>query len=120
MRWLHTEYILKGIYLGLLLFAAIQEPDWTAAGQLLLCTLGGLTLALGVAAFAKFREGFRVHGRLPAFLLFLLLESPTLVYAGILLGTAVGAFRLRSPDRVNDLILIWCVGGGALHRVVSC
>ena len=47
MRWLHAEYILKGTYLGLLLFAALAEPDWISLGVVALLALGGLAIALG-------------------------------------------------------------------------
>src|SRR5262249_44916342 len=95
MRWLQTEYILKGVYLGFLVFVALQEPDWRRIGLVALCTFGGLFLCLAVAGYRKWREGYRPRGRWPAFLLFLLLESPDLVYAGILLGLATGAFAVR-------------------------
>jgi tetratricopeptide (TPR) repeat protein len=90
MRWLQTEYICKGIFLGLLLYAALHEPDWPTLGWVNLCILAGLVLGLGVAAVRKFSQGYRVGGRALAFVLFLLLESPAPVYAGILAGTAVG------------------------------
>src|SRR5205085_12324380 len=97
MRWPLSEYVLKGIFLGLLLFAALGAPDPTAAGRVGLWLAGGLGAGLLVAAVLKLRQGFRPAGRPLTFLLFLLLESPTLVYAGSILGLAVGAFRLQ-PD----------------------
>src|ERR1700682_2161570 len=45
MRWLKTEYILKGVYLGLVLFAALQaaaSPRWNARGAV-----------VGTAAFSQ-------------------------------------------------------------------
>jgi tetratricopeptide (TPR) repeat protein len=121
MRWLNTEYILKGVYLGLVLFAALMlaapgEHSWQTLLRVNLCTLAGLVLALVVAAFLKLREGFRVKGRLLVFLLFLVLESPTLVYAGILVGAAVGAFLVRQESL--DYLLLPTVGGGAAAGVV--
>ena len=93
MRWLQTEYILKGIYLGLLVYAALEgaaapEPDWWAPVRVTLCSLVGLAVCLGIAGWLKMREGYKTRGQLPAFVLFLLLESPALVYSGVLLGTA--------------------------------
>jgi tetratricopeptide (TPR) repeat protein len=117
MRWLNTEYILKGVYLGLVLFAALsqaaekQADAWAGPICVFLCTLGGLALALAVAALLKRREGFRVKGRLLVFLLFLLLESPTLVYAGVLGGTVAGIFLVRHEGL--DYLLLPTVGGGA-------
>jgi tetratricopeptide (TPR) repeat protein len=120
MRWLQSEYLLKGIYLGLLAFLALQEAtaclDWRTPVFVTLFTLGGLTVALGAAAASKVRQGYQVKGRLPAFILFLLLESPTLVYAGIILGTAFGAAILGLYGKDADL-LVKTVGGGVVLGV---
>ena len=113
MRWLHAEYVLKGIFLGLLLFVALREHDSQALGLVVLLAFGGLAVALGIAAFRKLREGYRVKGRLFAFLLFLVLESPELVYAGTLAGLIAGALLLRQ-DQVDTQLLLGAVGGGAV------
>jgi tetratricopeptide (TPR) repeat protein len=120
MRWLHTEYILKGVYLGLVLFAALQagavaRESWTALAWVNLLALAGLVLALGIAAVVKSRQGYRSRGRPVVYLFFLLLESPELVYAGILGGTLLGTFLSAEPA-VTDLLLP-TVGGGALAGV---
>jgi tetratricopeptide (TPR) repeat protein len=112
MRWLQTEYLLKGVYLGLLLFVALQKP---AADQMALFALypfGGLALALGLAGYLKLREGYRVRGRLFSFILFLLLENAYLVYGGIILGMAVGALQFQKED--NDWLLVGTVTGGVV------
>lgn len=120
MRSFHTEYILKGIYLGLVLFVALEvsataEPDWMGPVKATLCTLGGLAICLAIAAGLKLREGYRASGQWPAFILFLLLECPTLVYAGILLGTVVGAILVKSVEpRENNWLIAYTVGGGAV------
>src|SRR5690349_21804342 len=96
----HTEYILKGVFLGLVLYAApwlAALPASVASWQEALwrCNLGplvGLIAALLVATVIKMSEGVRVQGRPVSFLLFLLLESRNLVYGGIILGMAVGAY----------------------------
>lgn len=119
MRWLQSEYILKGIYLGVLLLVAVQVPDWRAVGAVALCMLGGLVLALGIAAARKLREGYRVKGRLPAFVLFLVLESPSLVYTGIILGTLLGAYlAIPRPEGPENWHLPIAVGGGAVLGVL--
>jgi tetratricopeptide (TPR) repeat protein len=119
MRWLQTEYIYKGIFLGLLLYAALHEPDWRALVAVNLCILAGLVIGLGVAAVRKFSQGYRVGGRPLAFVLFLLLESPYLIYAGVLAGTAVGAVAFIPPAATpapqppwRELLLF--VAGGAV------
>jgi tetratricopeptide (TPR) repeat protein len=112
MRWQHLEYVLKGIYLGLLLFVAFQEPSWHDVGLVAGCMLAGLVVCLGLAGLRKQREGYRVQGRWFAFVLFLLLESPSLVYIGILTGLALSALLVRHADQEA----LWgaTVGGGAV------
>jgi tetratricopeptide (TPR) repeat protein len=127
MRWLQTEYILKGVFLGLLLFASLKaaappQPDsvatgWPAVLRVTGLTLAGLAVALGIAAVQKLREGYQAKGRVLAFVIFLLLESPTLVYAGIILGLAAGAFTLRENE--DDVrLLVTTVAGGAVLGVL--
>jgi tetratricopeptide (TPR) repeat protein len=116
MSWQQTEFILKGVYLGLLLFVGMQLHEgqwWLELGYVALCTFGGLALFLGIAAVRKLREGYRVRGRLAPFLLFLLLENPGLVYAGVILGLTVGAFTVRKDDEEHWLLFA-TVGGGAV------
>ncbi len=126
MRWLKTEYILKGLFLGLLLFVALQEAQpkfgYAATARVTLLALGGVVLALGVAALLKFRQGFRTRGNVAAFLIFLMLESSTLVYAGSLLGLGAGTFTLR-PEEGASLeefirLLVYTAAGGALLGVL--
>jgi tetratricopeptide (TPR) repeat protein len=122
MRWLQTEYLLKGIYLGLVLFAALQqaaaaEHSWDALVRVNLLALGGLLLALVVAGLLKRRQGYRTRGRLLVFTLFLLLESPTLIYLGILGGTLLGIAWVQQMGLVNSAVLqglfLPTLGGGA-------
>jgi tetratricopeptide (TPR) repeat protein len=126
MRWLQTEYLLKGVYLGLVLYAALQQAAtpqaaWDALARVNLLALGGLALALIAAGLAKLREGYRVRGRMLIFTLFLLLESPTLVYAGILGGTLSGIAwvqqTLGEQPRLRELFLP-VIGGGAAAGLV--
>src|SRR5207249_2595274 len=114
MRWPQFEYVLKGIYLGLLLFVALQEPDWGKTGLVVLFTLGGLAVCLGIAAVPKLREGYKIKGRLLAFILFLLLESHGLVYAGILLGMVFGAVAIRDEASGRAGLLVPAVVGGGV------
>jgi tetratricopeptide (TPR) repeat protein len=117
MRWLHTEYLLKGLYLGLVLYAALKQAavpqaDWATLLLVNATALGGLAVALAVAAAIKMREGYRPHGHLLVFALFLLLESPALVYAGILGGTLGGTFLI--PGAGMDGLLAPTLGGGVV------
>ncbi|GIW78529.1 MAG: hypothetical protein KatS3mg105_0336 [Gemmatales bacterium] len=112
MHALVAEYVLKGIYLGLILFVAVQEPNWQATGTVALCVFCSFLLFLSVAAIRKLREGYRITGRVAAFVLFLLLESPGMVYSGVMLGTLFGAFAVRNEG--TDQLLMRMLGGGAL------
>jgi tetratricopeptide (TPR) repeat protein len=114
MRWVQTEYVLKGVYLGLLLYVALQEPGWEQTLWVAACALGGLALALGVAAYRKVREGYQVRGRLLSFLLFLLLENPVLVNAGILVGMAVGANLVTPAPWSPEWLMPATVLGGVI------
>jgi tetratricopeptide (TPR) repeat protein len=116
MRWLPTEYLLKGVFLGLIVYAALRQSDdgsWQKLAQLNLLALGGLVVALAVGAVTKLREGYRATGRMFLFTLFLLLETPTLVYAGILAGTIAGVLWAYPLDS-SQLLIPCAAGGGAL------
>jgi tetratricopeptide (TPR) repeat protein len=126
MRWLKPEYLLKGLFLGALLFAALQEatqpePGWPALALVTLLMLAGLVVGLVIAAVRKVRAGYKVNGRVPAFVVFLLLESPGLVYAGILLGLIAGAYTLGVGRRAEDtrLWVTTAFGGVVLGLVFS-
>lgn len=120
MSWERTEFLLKGLYLGLLLLVALQGPSWLDLAKVGLFTLGGLALCLALAAYGKIREGYQVRGRLPGFILFLLLENPRLVYTGIIAGLTLGAYSVfrEPPDQQEPwLILGPIVGGMALGLI---
>ncbi|HEV3080560.1 MAG TPA: tetratricopeptide repeat protein [Gemmataceae bacterium] len=113
MRWPHAEYILKGVFLGLLLFAGLHEADWRSLGLVALCTVAGFALFLSIGAYRRVREGYRVRARVFSFILFLILESPALVYLGILTGMVAGAVTVcRSITDAQYLFL--SAAGGAL------
>src|SRR3954451_5575585 len=73
MRWAKSEYILKGVFLGLLLFVSLQKGlDWEATGRVALWLVGGFLVALVLAAARQLRD-IKGLGRNPAgFVLFLL------------------------------------------------
>jgi len=89
-NWPTTEFLLKGVYLGLLVTIAWLLPTWEELAIIGLFMLGSLLLFLGVAAYRKIQEGYRIRNNWFAFLIFLVLENPGLVYAGLLIGLSFG------------------------------
>lgn len=89
-----TEYVLKGIFLGLCAFGSIQagmiEDNW--APVLTLNTLAWSGLAIGwIWAAFKERANLPKVSRNPlSFLLFLNLEHSGAIYNGIIIGTCLG------------------------------
>ena len=119
-----NRFILKGVYLGLLVMIAWFVPKSDELAFIALFTVTGLALFLGYGAYQKIKEGYRVQGRLAGFLVFLLLENPGLVYAGLLVGLSFGAmfvFNLRDvPDGVDPIPfenILPVLGGAALGGV---
>ena len=108
MRWDQTEYLLKGVYFGLLLAVALHHPTWTDLGILGGCTLAGLVVALVISAIRKMRAGVRMHGHPLGFLLFLLLENPEAVYVGVVGGLTAGVSILLAAAIVVTLLVL-CV-----------
>src|SRR5206468_4241034 len=92
MRWDQTEYVLKGVYLGLLLAVALHGPSWTDVALVAVCTGGGLAVSLAWAGWNRIRSGVPARGHVAGFLLFLLLENPRAVFTGLLAGLAGGAY----------------------------
>src|SRR5260370_34669839 len=104
MRWLYTEYILKGVFLGLLLFTALQGPDWQKTGQVALCMAGGLGVGLLVSLVLWIIRGIRLRGVL-SLLVFLILESPTLVYVGLIGGLFYRPWCVRKPQKILETLI---------------
>ncbi len=114
MRWDQTEYLLKGLYLGLLVAVALHGPTWGQIGILFACTAAGLAIALGWAAIQKRRDGVAVTGHAFGFVLFLLLENPRAVFTGVICGLTAGTYILIRESERSELIFGPALGGIAL------
>jgi tetratricopeptide (TPR) repeat protein len=124
LTWQQTEFLLKGVYLGLLVMIAWFVPSWDELALIALFTLSGLTVFLTMAAVLKIREGYRVRGNWAGFLVFLLLENSGMVYAGLLVGLSFGAMFVFNHRDIPEgavafpLEAVWPVlGGGILGGV---
>ncbi len=112
--WSPFEFLLKGIYLGLLLFGAtalgFSEPiSWLGFGWLVVAPWAGVAVAIALIAWTQ-RKTLNRPGPAIAKLGYLVLENPQAIYAGLLLGTAGGCFSLAEhlgEARVGwDLLLL--------------
>jgi tetratricopeptide (TPR) repeat protein len=113
MRWLHTEYLLKGVFLGLLVFAALEQPNSEKTLILAAFLAGGVGIGLISGLLSWLPRGIHVGGRYLALLLFLILENPILIYVGSIGGLLAGVLWVHDSSRGYSLLPI-CVGGGAL------
>ena len=98
--WHRNEYILKGLFLGLWTFVALQVAvDPNAVREDLPWVLGwvaaGLAVGLLLGTFLQMRRGVMPWQNWRAFPLLVLLESPTFIYCGILLGLTTGVMSGR-------------------------
>ena len=73
LTWQQSEFLLKGVYLGLLVTIACLKPRWDDLAFIAAFTLVGLVLFLGASAVRKIREGYRIQGRWLGFLIFVVL-----------------------------------------------
>ncbi len=124
MNWFRAEYIFKGLFLGLMLYAALDQAavppgdkTWTNFAWINGAAAVGLAAALALAAGIKLRQGFRTRGKLHLFLLFLLLESPWLIYLGVFAGSIFGIYWIHSGSW-DDPLLLPILGSGAVFGVV--
>ncbi len=121
LTWQQTEFLLKGVYLGILVMIAWMVPRSLEIATIAGFTLVGLASFLGFAAYRKIREGYSVKDRWLAFVIFLLLENPGMVYAGLLVGLSVGTwvtFEFRGSDSSVPPEAIWPVVGGAVLGMI--
>ena len=96
-----NEYILKGVFLGLWVFVALQVAvDREAVRKDLPWVLGwvalGLVVALILGTIRQVLRGVRPWQNWAAFPLLVLLESPNFIYGGLVLGLAAGVLSGRA------------------------
>lgn len=98
--WHRNEYILKGVFLGLWAFVALQVAvDPTAVRIDLPWVLGwmctGLLVGLIVGTVRQMSRGVKPWDNWAAFPILVLLESPMAIYTGLTLGLAAGVLSGR-------------------------
>lgn len=121
--WWNLEYLLKGVYLGLLLYGAAalglsDGANWSGLAYLCILPWAGLAVALLIGAITHQAILLR-PGPMVAKLGYLLLEHPHLMQAGLFFGMAFGSFSIGGTlgdDRNAWLLLL--VGGSTLLGVL--
>jgi tetratricopeptide (TPR) repeat protein len=111
MQRLQLEYAIKGLFLGLLLYVALQVESWNTFAQAVALMTALPAVLFTILTVAKLREGYRLRGRLFPFVLFLLLESPLLLSIGTILGMVAAVALVRQPN--SDRFLVTAGLGGA-------
>src|SRR5262249_20632924 len=91
---------------------------WSGVRTSAFLSVGALALCLAIAAYQKRREGDSPRGKPLAFVLFLLLESPEVVYIRVFAGIALAAVRLCQSETDNWLLAGFVVTG-AVAGVVA-
>jgi tetratricopeptide (TPR) repeat protein len=97
ISWHYTEYLLKGLFLGLWVFFALQVPAEAHAARIDILwvvgwVLAGLVVAFTAGAVLQWSRGLRPWHNRAAFPLVVVLESPTFIYAGVMAGLFVGVW----------------------------
>ena len=104
LTWQQTEFLLKGVYLGLLVSIALLFTEPLHVLYVALITLAVLVGFVVTAAMRRIREGYRVQGRWLGFLIFVILDSPQMVYAGMLVGLIAGMTVIfKGADMAREL-----------------
>ncbi|HEY1189496.1 MAG TPA: tetratricopeptide repeat protein [Gemmata sp.] len=98
--WHRNEYVLKGLFFGLWIFFALQVPRdrteaWKDIGWVLGWVGTGLAVGLLLGVGRLMRRGVKPWANWKAFPLLVLLESSLFIYAGTMIGLAVGILSGR-------------------------
>ncbi|MCS6866807.1 MAG: hypothetical protein RMJ56_08805 [Gemmataceae bacterium] len=123
--WHRNEYILKGLFLGLWTFFALQVPADPAEARIdIVWVLGwvgwGLLASLIAGTIRLIVRGAQPWHNWKSFPLLVLLENPRFIYAGILLGLMCGVFSGREFGEpfVKAIAGLW-TDPDAVWRVVK-
>lgn len=111
MRWSVAEYLCKGLFVGLLTYAALIAPSMPAAAWFTLALTVGLGVGLIAALSLVRRQGVHLCGPWSARLLFAAIEYPRPVYTGTLIGLGVGVvFAGWGGHNLRLLFMMMIVG----------
>lgn len=123
MNAVRVEYLSKGLFLGLWAYLALIEPPRDVFFQVVGWTAGGLGIGVLAGIFQQILRGYRPGANPLGFLLMVLLDSPVLIYAGLIGGLGVGVTTLTDPPPDRDWLgycaLAGVVLGFGFHQVIQ-
>lgn len=90
MRSALFEYALKGLYLSLWAYLVVAHPNWVTVGMVLVWALAGTGVGFLAGCVQQVLRGYKPLRNPPGFLLLVLLDSPYVMYLGIIGGLGLG------------------------------
>ncbi len=115
MRSALFEYALKGLFLSLWAYLVAAHPNWGTVGTVLLWTLAGTGVGFLLGCGQQILRGYNPLRNPPGFLLLALLDSPFLIYLGVVGGLGLGLVLNATPPTppsVEQLDALATFGGG--------
>ena len=97
MRSALFEYALKGLYLSLWAYLVAAHPSWGAVGTVLLWTLAGTAVGFLAGCVQQLLRGYKPLRNPLGFLLLVLLDSPYVMYLGVVGGLGLGLVLNTHP-----------------------
>lgn len=102
MRSALFEYALKGLFLSLWAYLVVAHPNWPTVGTVLLWTLAGTGVGFLLGCVQQVLRGYKPLRNPLGFLLLVLLDSPFVLYIGVVGGLALGLVLNANPPPVGD------------------
>lgn len=97
MRSALFEYALKGLYLGLWAYLVVAHPTWATVGMVLVWALAGTAVGFLAGCVQQLLRGYKPLRNPGGFLLLVLLDSPYLMYLGVIGGLGLGLVLHTDP-----------------------
>jgi tetratricopeptide (TPR) repeat protein len=108
------EYLLKGVFLGVWAYLALIPPDNPTLLRVAGWGAGGFALGLLAGAGLLVRRGYRPTANPGGFALLTLLDSPFVIYLGLVGGVTLGIAIETEPPAGREWLAGFAVGGAVL------